>query len=465
MTTEPAARRPRSLALRVTVLVGLVTTILFMLFAWGVERSIETHFARMDLHEMQAAWTSVGAALNQAGTDASGTAARLTRAMAGNRTVAVLVRDAQGDIIAQTTPPELAGTLAGIAPSDTLQLGAVTTVATPGHAWRVAVLRAGPDRVALAMNIDFHRQYLSRLQTTLWAGTLLASIMTVLVAGLAVRQGHTPLRRISARMRELSGEQLHARLDPNRVPIELEELVVAFNAMLDRIEGSFKRLRDVTADMAHELRTPITNLTTQTQVALSQAREADAYREVLYSSLEEYERLSVMIADMLFLAQSDQGHAHLHLELLDFRTETQALFEYFEAFSDERGIHLRVEGAAPAVRGDKAMLRRALSNLLSNAIRYTPQGRSVTVRLGTEGRLARVEICNEGATIAPEQLRNVFERFYRAEPSRQRSGEGSGLGLSIVKSIVELHGGSVAARSADGVTVFTLRVPIAPPAG
>lgn len=467
MAPESDLRRPRSLALRVTVLVGLVTSLLFLLFTWSVESSIEVHFARMDLAELRSAWASVAPVLLEAGPapDAARLAERLHAATAGNRDVTFLICDAHGAVLYRTAPPAVAAQLAALPPADAIGLAALRTIAVSHQGWRAAVVRVGGDRIALAMNIDIHLQYLRRLQDALWAGTLLASVITVIVAALAVMQGHAPLRRISARMRELSAERLHTRLDPKRVPIELQDLVEAFNAMLDRIEASFEQLRGVSADIAHELRTPITNLTTQTQVALSQPREAAAYREVLYSNLEEFERLSTMIGDMLFLAQTDRGRAQLRLEMIDLAAEAQALFDFFEALAEERGIALQLAGSAPPVQGDRAMLRRALSNLLSNALRYTPRGQAIAFRLGLDGEFVRVDVSNPGPDIAPAHLPHLFERFYRIEASRQRQGEGAGLGLAIVKSIVEMHGGKVTARSGGGRTVFSIRLPLRPAAG
>ena len=463
MATDSGGRRPQSLALRVTVLVGLATSLLFLLFAWSVERSIELHFARMDLQQMRAAWHALDGALEPGSGPGAvpPLAARLQRAMAGNGTVAYLVRGAGGSVLARNTTPQLERLLQHVAPAADLQLDELRIVAASGHAWRIAVFRSATRSVALAVNVDFHLQYLNALQNALWGGTFVASLITVLVAGLAVRQGHVPLRRISARMRALSAERLSTRLDPQRVPVELQELVEAFNAMLDRIEASFERLREVSADIAHELRTPITNLTTQTQVALSQTRDAAAYREVLYSNLEEFERLSAMIADMLFLAQSDRGRAGLQLGPVDLLAQARDLTEYFELLADERGVRLTVSGTAPRVIGDKAMLRRALSNLLSNAVRHTPEGGSVAIRLRADAGCVSVAVSNEGAPIAAEHLERIFERFYRVDPSRQRGAEGAGLGLAIVQSIVALHGGQVRARSEGGTTTFEMQLPLA----
>ncbi|VDY06856.1 sensory histidine kinase in two-component regulatory system with CusR, senses copper ions (fragment) [Thiomonas sp. Bio17B3] len=320
-------------------------------------------------------------------------------------------------------------------------------------------MRSGDKTVVVATAIDFHLQYLRELQNALWAGTLMASLISVLVAALAVRQGHAPLRRISARMREMTTERLHTRLDPKHVPVELVDLAAAFNAMLTRIEQGFARLRNVSADIAHELRTPVTNLTTQTQVALSKARDVDAYREILYSNLEEFERMGAMISDMLFLAQAEQGPMRRDAGGIDLHAEIRSLFDYFEAWAEDRGVSLELNGQVGRVEGDREMLRRALSNLIANAVRYTQRDQSVDVRLSRNQRWVTIEVCNPGIGIPSEHLPHLFDRFYRVDPSRQRRGEGAGLGLAIVKSIIEAHAGKVSVTSTSGMTCFSVDLP------
>jgi two-component system heavy metal sensor histidine kinase CusS len=198
---------------------------------------------------------------------------------------------------------------------------------------------------------------------------------------------------------------------------------------------------------------------TQTQVALSGARSNEEYREVLYSSLEEYERMAQMIGDMLYLAQADHGLLKPGLAEVDLAAETRGLFEYFEAWAEERGVALALHGSA-TVLGDRLMLRRALSNLVANAIRHTPPGQGVQVSLGTEAGAATVAVANPGPEIPAQLLSRLFDRFYRIDPSRQRTGDGAGLGLAIVKSIVEAHGGSISVTSEDGKTTFLIKLPM-----
>jgi two-component system heavy metal sensor histidine kinase CusS len=261
----------------------------------------------------------------------------------------------------------------------------------------------------------------------------------------------------------ISASRLDRRLQLDEVPTELLDLATAFNQMLDRLQGSFKRLSDFSSDLAHELRTPISNLMTESQVVLSRARSADEYREVLYSNLEEYDRLARMISDMLFLAKADHGLIALRSEPVDLAKEVRQLFEFYEALSDEQGVRLALEGEGMA-NGDDLMLRRALSNLLSNALRHTPREGAITVsisRASTGEMLIAVE--NTGQTISPEHLPRLFDRFYQVDPSRHRTHEGAGLGLAITKSIIDAHGGKISVTSENGLTRFVMAIPAVTP--
>jgi two-component system heavy metal sensor histidine kinase CusS len=229
--------------------------------------------------------------------------------------------------------------------------------------------------------------------------------------------------------------------------------------MLGRLQDSFRRLSEFSSDLAHELRTPIASLMTQTQVALSRTRSAEEYREVLYSNAEEYERLARMISDMLFLAKSDHGLIVPRSKPIELSTEVRELFEFYDALADDRKVSLAAEGEG-AVDGDPLMIRRAISNLLANAINHTPPGGAINVRIAlADDRAVRLSVENTGDGIAPEHLSRIFDRFYRVDPSRQRSTDGAGLGLAITKSIVTAHKGTVEAHSAHGLTRFVIVFP------
>jgi two-component system heavy metal sensor histidine kinase CusS len=316
--------------------------------------------------------------------------------------------------------------------------------------------------IVVATPIDYHLKFLASFRRTLWLMIASAIVVMSVMGWLAVRQGHAPLREIVDRMRRVSANERASGIPPASVPRELGDLAVSFNEMLRRVDEAFQRLANFNADIAHELRTPITNLMTQTQVALSRARTVDEYREILYSNMEEYERMAQMVGDMLFLAQADNDAGTRESTLVDLVAEVRGLFEYYEGWAEEQGVSLALDGAATVV-GDRSLLRRALGNLLSNAVRHTPAGGTVRVSLGTsDDGAVTVAVENPGTPIPARDLPKIFDRFYRVDPSRQRKGEGAGLGLAIVKSIVEAHEGTIEAVSDEQGTRFRITIPARP---
>lgn len=228
--------------------------------------------------------------------------------------------------------------------------------------------------------------------------------------------------------------------------------------MLSRLDESFQRLSDFSSNLAHELRAPVSNLLTQTQVILLQSRNADQYRDILASNAEELERLSRTIADMLFLAKAENQLIIPRQEAVSLACEVTELFEFYEALAEENIIKLSCTGSA-LVTGDRLMLRRAINNLLSNAIRHTPLGGSVKIEITGDDAGVTLAVQNEGETIPAEHLQRLFDRFYRSDSARQRLTEGAGLGLAITRSIIRAHRGEVVARSVSGITCFQFRLP------
>ena len=315
-----------------------------------------------------------------------------------------------------------------------------------------------PFQVALAVNINHHQVFGAEIRQTIWIAIACGIVLTAFLAWFLAHRGLMPLREIVQLARDMSAKNLNARLPSESVPVELNDLAQAFNAMLSRLEDSFQRLADFSSDIAHELRTPVSNLMMQTQVAVSKARNAEEYREVLYSNLEEYQRLAAMIADMLFLAKADNGLIIPSHEHVDLRQEIQGLFAFYEALAEDQGVALQAVGEG-AMIGDRPMLRRALSNLLSNAIRHTPRGGTVLVQIQcTPQQTVLITVENPGEPIPTEQLTRIFDRFYRVDPSRQRTTEGTGLGLAITRSIVLSHGGQTRVFS-DKTTRFEILLP------
>lgn len=311
----------------------------------------------------------------------------------------------------------------------------------------------------IGLSINFHLHYLEALKKNLLLIAAAISLLIIVVIRIAVRQGHLPLRNVSNAIKNITSENLDARLEPSRVPVELEQLVVSFNQMIEKIEDVFTRQANFSADIAHEIRTPITNLVTQTEIALSQHRSQKELEDVLYSSLEEYNRMTRMVSDMLFLAQADNNQLIPDRVMFDLSAEVMKVFDFFEAWAEERSITLKFNGMPCLIEGDPQMFRRAISNLLSNALRYTPGGKTVTVAIRTRDDAVELVTENPGTPIPQEHLPKLFDRFYRVDPSRQRKGEGSGIGLAIVKSIVTAHHGKVRVESDAVSTRFILIIP------
>jgi two-component system heavy metal sensor histidine kinase CusS len=257
----------------------------------------------------------------------------------------------------------------------------------------------------------------------------------------------------------VTGQQLQERMPEDAVPIEMADLARELNEMLGRLQNDFQQLSDFAADLAHEFRTPISNLLTQTQVTLSTQRNLKTYQDTLASNAEELQRLARVVSDMLLLAKTERGVDLPHKESFSAAQEARELVEFYEAVADEKRILMSVEGDG-RIYGDRLMFRRAVSNLLSNALRHAPVGGVVSVRIESSSREIGVTVENTGKEIPPDVLPRLFDRFYRADSARRHpASDGAGLGLSITKAIVEAHGGAVSATSDREWTRFRLVFP------
>ncbi len=221
---------------------------------------------------------------------------------------------------------------------------------------------------------------------------------------------------------------------------------------------AFVRLSQFSSDLAHDMRTPLANVISSSQVTLSRARTTEEYEALIDSNIEECERLQRMIENMLFLARTDNARQHLKTTELDAGSELRRLASYFQALADEAGVRIDVHGEAPVV-ADATLFRRAVSNLASNALEHAEAASTIELAVSMHGSYAVVEVTNRGAAIPPEQVDRIFERFYRIDSSRHGAARNAGLGLAIVKSIMELHRGKVEVASRDGRTTFALYFP------
>lgn len=286
-------------------------------------------------------------------------------------------------------------------------------------------------------------------------GILLASVLGYWVARIGLR----PLTNLSLEARKLTPPRLSGRLQMTPLPPELNQFVTSFNSTLERVEQAYARLESFNADVAHELRSPLTNLIGQTQVALTRGRSAEHYFEVLQSNLEELERLRSIINDMLFLASADQGSKVTELTCTSLAEEVATTLDYLDFILEDAQVRVEVHGDA-SVPMEKAHLRRALINLLHNAVQHTEAGQSIRVDIAQQTDHVSIGVANPGAPIASEHLPRLFERFYRVDASRANSGANHGLGLAIVKAIALMHGGSVFVSSRDGINTFGINLPL-----
>jgi two-component system heavy metal sensor histidine kinase CusS len=320
------------------------------------------------------------------------------------------------------------------------------------HAAAPMVLVVALNRSSTNLMLD---QFYRRLALMLVGGGLVTAAIGFGVA----YHGLAPLRVVDRTASAITAERLDARLDLARAPDEVRRLGASFNAMLARLADSFRRLSEFSSDLAHELRTPLNNLLGATHVALSRPRTPAEYQEVLESNAEELERLRRMTEDMLFLAKADERETRLDRQRFAAREEIDKVAEYFTVVADEKAVRFAIEGDAAPV-ADRRLVQRALNNLFGNAVRHATPGTAIEVRVtaDADGTVA-IAVTNSGPGIAPEHLPRVFDRFYRADASRPDSAESSGLGLAIVRSIMQMHGGAATAASASGRTTFTLRFP------
>lgn len=349
---------------------------------------------------------------------------------------------------------------------------AVPMTGTNGVAFRVttAIAPVGQSTartvtVQIAIDVSQKEQFLARFR--LWASVLLVVMLAIFpfVGYEIARQGIRPVEEMAATARRITSSHLGERIVAEGYPSELESLARTFNKMLDGLEDSFERISRFSADIAHDLRTPVNNIRGEAEVALARARTIDEYRDALGSSLEEAVRLSDLISNLLFLARTESPLTHLKLERVNVSDLLAGIRDYYEASAADSGIQITsVSSEKPVVAElDRAMIQRAVGNLVSNAVAHTPRGGSVLLLSSADPACVRIEVADTGVGIPPDALSRVFDRFFRVDPSRSQSLGGTGLGLSIVQGIMTLHGGKVEIDSKFGHgTRVTLRMPISP---
>lgn len=325
---------------------------------------------------------------------------------------------------------------------------------TDWHAAEGGIYRVMSARVAVgagfvvqvAMSRSKEEKLLAAYRQTLWLAISAALVIAVGAGYLIARREMRPVSKLAALVAALSAADLHRRVGDDEWPQELKPLATNFDQLLARLEDAFGRMSQFSADIAHELRTPLHILQGEAELALTKGGSNAEYRTCIESAAEEYQRLAAMVDALLFLARAEQPAAQLDRKPLRLDQEIAAVCDFYQAMADEQAVALVAHGAGQAM-ADAALLRRALGNLIANALRHTPGGGQVVVAASETPDHVEIAVSDTGDGIAPEDLAHVFDRFYRSDSARSRQGAGTGLGLAIVKVIMQLHGGTVSIQS------------------
>ncbi|CAB3748284.1 histidine kinase [Burkholderia sp. MSh2] len=457
---------PRTLRGRLTALIILSTSAILASSGVALYEALGNRVATTAAEQMAGTSAALGAHLAEARTTADVARNRdlWIDQLHGHPNMDLAIFDAAGTRLVGTPG------FRPYAPLLSLDAGRVPVgVAPPGAPHRylvttVPLAGAGAGAVRVAVQYDGSAD-VQLLRTHAYTIVVIEVFGVVLAAAFAygiAALGLSPLRRFAARAEQMSTSRLAHPLPALDTSGELKELEHAFNGMLERLNESFTRLSQFSSNLAHDMRTPLTNLQAAAQVVLSQPRSADEYRNVIESSIDEYQRLSRMIEDMLFLARSEQAGASIGLRRLDAAEEAGRVAGYYEPLAEDAGVTVKVDGHA-WVDADLTLYQRALSNLLSNALAYAPRGSVVTIDCVEQGGATTIAVSDTGPGIAAEHVGRIFERFYRVDPSRHNSASGTGLGLAIVRSIMDNHGGECGVDSEPGRrTTFWLRFPRLP---
>lgn len=458
------------ISFRLPLIVCLLTCGLLYCFSYLIEHTFEKISIQQNVTELNSVITSVERELTYYSPDENRDEffQNLLLILTGHHHLFVYIIDDAGKIVYRTRGPNLS---IALPQQDFERLISQNSTAI----WNIdkSSYRIGASRVMLdggrqyttivAVGRDLQLDFINRLRNGLGLLIAISCVLALIGSLISIYYTQKPINRLIKKIERINMKSLNYRISTASVPVKYESLVKAFNNMLHRMEDVFERQRNFTADIAHEMRTPITNLTTQTQIVLNNARSTEEYREILYSNLEEYEKMSQMISDMLFLAQADNHQLVPNLIDIDLYSMISLMCEYFEPLTDEKNITFELEGNCSHIQGDKMMLGRAISNIISNAIRYTSENQTIKIKLSQlSPKKVQIVIANPGKKIESRHLPHLFDRFYRVDESRHRNNKdssGTGIGLAIVKSIIDTHKGHIYVESDDISTRFIIKLP------
>lgn len=447
-----------AISFRIAILFSFSTVIILMIMGLVIHQLVMHHFETQDRTQLEGKIQLVENLLEQNHHNPSELNLYLKDALVGHHDLIVQIERPSGQIIFSSSPTALK--------SKTL----VKSKHGPWLEWKVQnkiyhglIYKKSFDQnsaipsaqIIVGIDTSEHLHFLNDFRHQLLYIGVIGTICLMLLGWFAAWRGLRPVQNMAKVAEGISAQHLSKRLDVDNTPTELKSLAIAFNDMLDRLETAVGKLSDFSSDLAHEIRTPINNLMTQTQVCLSRSRDITTYQEILFSNLEEFERLARMVSDMLFLAKAEHGLHRANLQQVNLVKEISALFDFYDAIAAEKGMSLKQTGQG-YVEGDPSMLRRALNNLLSNAIKYGKSDSIINIKCQQNSDTTELTIENESSPLSQEQLTRLFDRFYRTDSSRQRVEEGTGLGLAITKSILDVHGATIQANYENGHITFKI---------
>ena len=383
---------------------------------------------------------------------------KLYENMLGNRDNLLWILDESGQVLIEINPAQM--NLPRL-PATPQALVADADASEPVRlAWKDVT--QGDRRLTLIAGklLGEREQMLAAYRFKLWLAMSVGALLAFVLGWWVSQRGLRPVRLLARRAAGIDVQHLHLRLDEFSELSELQALSHALNQMLARLEDGFAQLSRFSEDLAHEMRTPLSNLMGHTQQTLRHSRSIEDYQNLLVSNQEEYERLARMIDSMLFLARTEQSDAAVKAVQIDLHELIEQLCDYFEGVAQEREVGL-INQAHDQLLADPGLVRRALANLLANALRYATPGTAVTISSTLLQDRLEITVQNQGAPIAAEHLPRLFERFYRCDPSRNQPDDSGGLGLAIVRSIMHLHDGWVSVDSDETGTRFRLGFPLA----
>ena len=342
------------------------------------------------------------------------------------------------------------------------------SLAVNGHRWRTLTRTAMVGGRAVVLRVSRSEDHL-RMQ--LWEVLVVLVLGVPLIVALAgvggyvlARRALEPIGHLASEARRITADRLHARLSVPNANDEIGRLAAVINDTLARLESSFDELRRFTADASHELRTPLSVIRGIGEMGLARTRTAAEYKEALGSMLEEVDRLTHLVDTLLRLSHGDAGTVRLMRERVDLGRMTQEVVSSLNILAEERNQRLKVDAAHDVgANVDRLVVREALTNVIDNAIKYSPPASTIRVDVRANGEQAIVIVADQGPGIAAEHRARIFDRFYRIDEARSRDKGGTGLGLAIAKWAVEVNGGHISVEAgAAGGSVFRIDLPLAP---